>query len=143
MYDGHGGTQTAEYTQERPHSKLISQPAFKDGDYKDAFIKAFVDLDEEMYGGLFFPLFLYLSLFLFLFFYNPHFVTFLLSLSHVLFPFNFIACSNKSARFVFASILDFNFQFQCSSKPVILPFLTSSHGDFTDCYHANLVLFLT
>ena len=51
MYDGHGGTQTAQYTQDRLHAKLVSQPAFKAGDYKDALIKAFVDLDKEMYEG--------------------------------------------------------------------------------------------
>jgi len=49
VYDGHGGTQTAQYTQDRLHAKLVSQPAFKAGDYKDALIKAFVDLDKEMY----------------------------------------------------------------------------------------------
>jgi hypothetical protein len=52
VYDGHGGTQTAQYTQDRLHAKLVSQPAFKAGDYKDALIKAFVDLDKEMYEGL-------------------------------------------------------------------------------------------
>ena len=52
MYDGHGGTQTAQYTQDRLHAKLVSQPGFKAGDYKDALIKCFVDLDKEMYEGM-------------------------------------------------------------------------------------------
>lgn len=48
VYDGHGGTQSALYTQEHLHSKLNTQPAFKTGDYKEALIKAFLDLDREM-----------------------------------------------------------------------------------------------
>ena len=51
MYDGHGGTQSALYTQEHLHSKLTAQPAFKTGDYKEALIKAFLDLDKEMVEG--------------------------------------------------------------------------------------------
>ena len=51
VYDGHGGNQTALYTQEYLHSKLVSQPAFKAGDYIDALIKAFLDLDTEMLEG--------------------------------------------------------------------------------------------
>ena len=52
MYDGHGGTQTAQYAQDRLHAKLVSLPAFKAGDYKNALIKAFIDLDKEMYEGM-------------------------------------------------------------------------------------------
>lgn len=49
VYDGHGGTQSAIYTEESLHNKLISQPAFKAANYKEALTKAFIDLDQEMY----------------------------------------------------------------------------------------------
>lgn len=51
VYDGHGGTQSAIYTEESLHNKLISQPAFKAANYKEALTKAFIDLDQEMYEG--------------------------------------------------------------------------------------------
>lgn len=48
VYDGHGGSQSAYYTQENLHKKITSQPAFKSGNVEEALVKAFVELDKDM-----------------------------------------------------------------------------------------------
>eukprot|EP00116_Pleurobrachia_bachei_P005233 sb/3465495/ len=49
VYDGHGGSQSAYYTQENLHKKITSQPAFKSGNVEEALVKAFVELDKDMH----------------------------------------------------------------------------------------------
>jgi hypothetical protein len=76
VFDGHGGTiieqddfgpyfclgdKVAKFSGERLHNRLVELPEFHKANYKDALIKAYLDLDQELLKGEF-PNYPYFSL---------------------------------------------------------------------------------
>lgn len=48
VFDGHGGREVAEYARENFKKKFMKQKTFKDGNYKQALIDAFLSLDKDL-----------------------------------------------------------------------------------------------
>lgn len=51
VFDGHGGPSVAQYVGEKLHSKILSMPAYKAKDYKEALRTAFFALDDDIANG--------------------------------------------------------------------------------------------
>lgn len=48
VFDGHGGQEVALFAQQKFKNTFINQPEFKRKNYKDALIKAFHDVDDNV-----------------------------------------------------------------------------------------------
>ncbi|KAH8083345.1 phosphatase 2C-domain-containing protein [Cristinia sonorae] len=48
VYDGHGGFNCAKHSGPNVHRKLITQDAYKSGEYREALRRTFIEFDEEM-----------------------------------------------------------------------------------------------
>ncbi|KAH8104545.1 phosphatase 2C-like domain-containing protein [Cristinia sonorae] len=48
VYDGHGGSAASKYAGENVHKRLLTEPAYKRGQYAEALKRAFLDADEDM-----------------------------------------------------------------------------------------------
>lgn len=48
MYDGHGGAEVAHYTAKTFPEIVKKEELYKQGDYENALIKAFLDFDETL-----------------------------------------------------------------------------------------------
>lgn len=48
VYDGHGGWRTAEHASKSVYKRLVQEEAYAQGDFGNAFKKAFIDTDAEM-----------------------------------------------------------------------------------------------
>ncbi len=47
IFDGHAGTECAEYAQERLYQNIAGNPRFKQGNFVQAMIEGYLSLDKE------------------------------------------------------------------------------------------------